>query len=267
MSTLHLDRASKGIQLAPDALLCPVCGVAFNCITTQHCRKHGYTDALEFKAAFGLPFLKAPSLRARQAAFMAENSPTKGKPRTDSERDRMGEARQGKGLGVAGKYERTPEIRSRISEGVTAYMTRQPQGYANKHFKNGWLLSEKADQQVWVRSSWERRVLVLLDQIEEVDEVQVEPFAIPYLLDGQQHQYTPDLLVTFEGDVQEVWEIKPECYLETPKNLAKFKAMRVYTDARGMGFRVVTLAHIERMERLTRMSQAVACALEVPNGH
>lgn len=267
MSTLHQDRATKGVQLAPDAIVCPVCGVAFNCITTQHCRKHGYTDALAFKADFSLPFLKAPSIRAKQAAFMAENSPTKGNQRTEEERDRMGAARRGKGKGVAGKYERTPEIRSRISLGVTEYSARQPQGYANKHFKNGWVLSEKADQEVWVRSSWERRVLWVLDQYAEVEEVKVEPFAIPYLLDGVQRHYTPDLLVTFEGDVQEVWEIKPLCHTATPKNLAKFEAMRAYTDSLGMGFRIVTLAAIEGMERKTRMSQALACALEVPYGH
>ena len=259
--TKALDRVNKGITLAADAVTCPVCSYQMNTITLGHIRKHGYVDAASFKAAFGLETLKAPSLCQRQSAFMTQQSPTKGRCRTSAEIDHISHSRTGKGLGVAGKYERTPEIRAKISSGVTAFMAAQPEGFCNKHFKSGWVTSEKADQKVWVRSSWERRVLWVLDQYPEVEEVQVEPFHTPYLFEGVRRNYTPDLLVTFVGNIQEVWEIKPEYLVADPKNVAKFNAIRKYLQGQGIGFRVVTLVTIEDMERLTLMSQALSCAL------
>ena len=164
----------------------------------------------------------------------------------------MSEARKGKGVGVAGKYERTPEIRAKISTGVADFQLAHPEYYSCKFYKSGYVLSDKADQKVWVRSSWERRVLWVLDQYDEVTDLQVEPFRIPYELAGVTHQYLPDFLVTFDEVVQEIWEVKPVENVGSPKNQAKFAAAQVYADARGMHFRVVTLATIESMEQKTK---------------
>jgi hypothetical protein len=246
--------------LAADAPECPVCHIRFNLITAGHFRTHGYSDAKSFKDAFGLTLLKAPSIAARQSAFMSANSPTKGRKRTESEIEKMSQNRVGKGKGVAGKYLRTKEIRERISRGVTDFQAQNPD-FANKHFKSGWVSSEKADGDVWVRSSWERRVLVVLDQYEAITELKVEPFAIPYDLDGITLQYTPDFLVVFEEALSEIWEVKPECQVKSERNIAKFKAAEDYAQAHGMNFRVVTLKDIERMELKTRYAKAVSLAM------
>lgn len=169
----------------------------------------------------------------------------------------MSAARKGKGVGVAGKYERTPEIRAKISAGVTAFLEDHPDGYANRFFKSGWVYCHKADRDVWVRSSWEKRVLRVLDQYDEIETVEVEPFRIPYTLDGVGRQYTPDLLVVFEGNIREVWEIKPQCYTDTSKNRAKFQAAQGFCDRLGAHFRVVTEKEIGRMEQRTALM--IAC--------
>lgn len=249
------ERASKGITLAADAITCPVCAVRYNSITAGHYRKHGFQDAASFMAAFSLTTLKAPSISAKQAAFMAENSPTKGKSRTEAEVAKMSAARKGKGVGVAGKYARTAEVREKISAGVSQFMRENPHATLASH-KRSYVLSEKADTKVLVRSSWEARVLEVLDACEGVDEVQVEPYAIPYFFEGCQHLYWPDILVTYEGDVRELWEVKPKEFVGFPRNVAKFAAARAFCQQQGMGFRVVTLADIERMELRTYLQQA-----------
>lgn len=254
------DRAQKGITLAADAPECPVCHARFNVITAGHFRTHGYPDAKVFKAAFGLALLKAPSIAAKQSAFMSANSPTRGRKRTESELALMSQNRLGKGAGVAGKYTRTKDIRERISKSVTDFQARNPT-FANKHFKSGWCFSEKADGEVWVRSSWERRVLAVLDQYEAITEVVVEPFALPYEWDGAVHQYTPDFLVTFDEVLSEIWEVKPEDQIKSERNQAKFKAVEGYAQAHGMNFRVVTLETIERMELQTKRDKPISTDL------
>lgn len=238
--------------LAHDAPECPVCHKRMNLITAGHFRLHGYADAKSFKEAFGLTLLKAPSIAAKQSAFMSANSPTKGRKRTDAEVALMSEKRTGKGVGVAGKYERTAAIREKISKGVTEFQKQHPDGYTNRFFKSGWVHSVKADQKVYVRSSWETRVLAVLDHYDAITEIMVEPFEIPYEYEGGMRYYTPDILVTFNEVVQELWEIKPAIYVDRPKNQAKFKAAQAYADKHGIGFRVVTLEHIEAMERKTK---------------
>jgi len=128
------------------------------------------------------------------------------------------------------------------------YIRAHPDWVRNQKFHAGWVLSVKADQMVYVRSSWERRVLWVLDQYDEVEEVEVEPFAIPYTFEGQQHQYIPDLLVTLEGGIQELWEIKPKEFLNDPKTKVKIEALHQYAATHNMNSGVLSLDRIERME-------------------
>ena len=243
------DRASKGIILAPDAVECPVCKERFNCITAGHFRKHGYSTAQDFKRVFSLDTLKAPSISAAHSARMAASNPMSGKRRSPAERIRMSHARKGKGVGVAGKYERTPEIRAAISRGVTRFQLDNPH-HAVKHFKGQWLSLDVTAPRVWVRSSWEARVLHLLDCCPDVEHVNVEPFAIPYTFDGVVHHYIPDFLVHMACGIREVWEVKPEELLPDPVNQAKIEALNAYVVDHEMNARIVTLADIEALEQV-----------------
>src|SRR3989344_2102531 len=93
---------NKGITVAPDAVTCPVCQERMNCITAGHFRKHGYVDAATFKRVFNLVTLKAPSLCQRPSAAMTTEkvNKTKGRQRTNHERERISTARKDKGVGV-----------------------------------------------------------------------------------------------------------------------------------------------------------------------
>jgi len=244
---LTRDRAAKGITLAPDAVVCPVCGEAFNCITAGHFRKHGYQTAQDFKHAFTLGTLKAPSIAAAHSVEMTVRNPMKGKLWSTAARAKMGEARRGKGIGVTGKYERTPEIRAAISRGVVSFQLENPH-HLVKHFKGQWLELDVCAPRVWVRSSWEARVLRVLDCCADIEHVHVEPFAIPYIFGGVCRNYIPDFLIRLTCGIEEIWEVKPAELLHTHIVRAKVQALNDFVTQHGMNARIVTLRDIEGLE-------------------
>lgn len=226
-----------------DRLTCPVCQRQLRSITTQHIRTHGYATASEFKAAFGLEHLKCPSMRAKQSRFMAVNSPTQG-GHSEEALGRMSRNRKGKGIGVAGKYERTPEIRAQISRGVAkAHREGRIRG------RGQWVWSDTHCQDLWVRSSWEARVVKVLDNHPCVEWYEYEPFVLPYLFDGHQRNYIPDFMVSLEGSITEVWEVKPHAWWEHPVNAAKWEALVSYCSGQGYNTLMVDMSRLEGMER------------------
>lgn len=230
-----------------DFVLCPVCGARCKMITAGHYRKHGFSSATDFKEAHGLAYLSAPSKRANHSRKMIARNPMAGASHGEAALEKMRKNRSGKGLGKCGMYERTAPVRSKIARGVVQAMKegRGPRGE--------WFFSEKAAGFVWTRSSWERRVLRVLDLHPCVEEVEVEPFAIPYDLDGRTRLYLPDLLLHLEGKIRELWEVKPSEMMEgfsesARKNRAKRRALDEYVRRHGMNGRWVTLEQIEGME-------------------
>lgn len=241
------DRAGKGIVLADDAVDCPVCHERMNRITAGHYRAHGYASAESFKAAFGLMRMTAPSLLARHAAYSAEHSPTKGKKRTEAEKQLMSERRTGGGIGVCGKYARTAAIRENTSASVTKFY-QQDVGRTR-----GWRVpSKKAGKEVWVRSTWEERVVRVLDACPAVARIRMEPLMIKYPFEGRTKHYLPDVLVTFYNGVQELWEIKPKEFVLWPINVAKFAALNAHAHEHGFNARIVQLHDIEELEAWAR---------------
>ena len=212
-------------------------------ITTQHIRTHGYDSAKAFKEAFGLESLKCGAMRAKQSAFLKGNNPTEGRGHSEESRAKMRENRKGKGVGVAGKYERTPEIRAKIRDGVLRAWEKGKRG------RGRYCYSTKLKRKVWVRSSWEERVVKVLDKHPLVESFTVEPFRIPYEFEGQTRHYIPDFLVNLSGGVAEVWEVKPKRLLTTPRNAAKVEALNTFATERGLNSRLVTRADIGGMEK------------------
>jgi hypothetical protein len=230
-----------------DTIVCPVCEVAMRSITASHFRKHGFTSAESFKQATGLTYLVCAAKRHKHQQMMLANNPMQGKEHSTQAVDLMSRHRTGKGLGVAGKYQRTAEIREKISVSLTETMIRHGHGRRERVF------CEKADQKVWVRSSWEKRVIAVVDLHPCVQEVTVEPFSIPYMFEGLRKRYVPDLLLLMEGGYYELWEIKPHqmCNgqsLTARKNRIKLKVLREYGLTNRMNTRWVDLEHIEGME-------------------
>jgi len=111
---------------------------------------------------------------------------------------------------------------------------------------------------VQYRSSWELRVMMLLDQHPYVINWASESIAIPYKspLDGRMHQYIPDFLVVYKdkngAQRAELIEVKPakEALAENARskrdkaallvNTAKWAAAMTWCKKNGINFRLLT---------------------------
>lgn len=212
-------------------LTCPVCGKVTHFLSTSHIRLHGY-GVSEFKSTFGLAYLKSDEMRRNQSLFMTRSNPTRGVGHTQESRDLISKNRTGKGIGSTGKYTRTPEIRSKISIGVSrAYLEGRAKSVGVGRYATS---SKLPGGRAWVRSSWEERVIFVLDLHPQVLRVEVEPLSIPYVFEGVQRNYIPDFLVTFVGGVRELWEIKVDYLEKYPKTWAKRKALNEYAVSKGI---------------------------------
>jgi len=218
-------------------LTCPICGKVTDFLSTNHIRLHGYTVD-DFKSTFKLTFLKSDEMRLRQSRFMTRSNPTRGVGHSSMSIVKMKLARTGKGIGVAGKYDRTIEIREKISIGVSrAYLEGRVKSIGHGAIaKSDKLPGGKA----WVRSSWELRLVRVLDLHPQVTKVEVEPFQIPYSFEGFTRIYIPDFLVTLVGGVKEVWEVKADYLLWDSKTLAKQKALNDLVSVKGFNSCLVT---------------------------
>jgi len=112
--------------------------------------------------------------------------------------------------------------------------------------------------QPFARSSWELRVMSLLDQHPNVINWASESIAIPYKspLDNRMHQYIPDFLIVYKDkngkQRAELIEVKPskEAIAENAKskrdkaallvNTAKWGAAISYCKKNGLNFRILT---------------------------
>jgi hypothetical protein len=136
--------------------------------------------------------------------------------------------RKGKGLGFAGKYERTPEIRAKISRGVSEANLRHKYG-AHILIRSPKLICGFA----YVRSTWEARMAAVFDRALLIRSYEVEPFTIPYEFEGVRYRFIPDFLVLADG-ITEVWEVKGDHLEKNPKTQAKKSALHKYVESREM---------------------------------
>lgn len=108
------------------------------------------------------------------------------------------------------------------------------------------------------RSSWELRVMMLLDQHPHVINWASESISIPYKnpLDGKMHQYIPDFLIVYKDKTgtqrAELIEVKPakEALAENAKskrdkaallvNTAKWGAAMLWCKKNNINFRLLT---------------------------
>lgn len=73
----------------------------------------------------------------------------------------------------------------------------------------GWYFSKKTGR-IYYQSSWELRAFAHLDNDENVRTFKINPFRIPYSLEGVEKHYIPDILVEYIDDSRELIEIKPK---------------------------------------------------------
>jgi hypothetical protein len=119
-------------------------------------------------------------------------------------------------------------------------------------FKEGYFESKKNKKILHYRSGYELEVYKALENISSVIEYYVEPIKIGYLFEGKKHTYNPDLVVIFDDNHKEVWEIKPSNQTDLPKNNAKWVACDNYCQMRGWKFVVITERGINKLKKISR---------------
>jgi len=127
-----------------------------------------------------------------------------------------------------------------------------PRGKKKKNktkFREGWYSSTKMNKNFYFRSGWEATVYECLDQMNEVIAYETEPFKIPYLWSGSQHEYNPDLLIIFTDGHREVWEIKPSDQTFLEQNKCKWRAAVEVCKVRGWEFIVLTEKGITKLKK------------------
>ena len=114
-------------------------------------------------------------------------------------------------------------------------------------FREGNFESKKNGASLHYRSGYECEVYELLEQDADVVSFAAEPYKVPYLHDGEWHEYVPDLRVNYlEGRV-EIWEIKPSSQTRIKKNKDKWRAIEPYVANLGWGFKVITETEIGKL--------------------
>ena len=240
-----------------DIIVCPICGFETENLCWPHIKMHGYSDTASFKKQFSLIYLKSDRLRQKQSSFMMVDNPTKGQKRTDEEKSKMSLNRLGKGIGISGKYERTPEIIRRISIGVTNAYQRGDFDLAQPG-RGTFIFAKKANKTIFVRSTWEQRIVAVLDTCEEIEYYDYEPFVIPYMFEGAAHNYIPDLLIRGIYGVIELCEIKRDDFIDKkdPKTMAKIAALEEYCSQKKYNSRVLKLKDIQKLEKIVSEQNA-----------
>jgi hypothetical protein len=126
---------------------------------------------------------------------------------------------------------------------ATIWRDIDPQGKIKKRkakFRTGWHESSKMKKNFYYRSSWEKITYECLDSWHDVVAYDVEPFKIPYIHNGECHDYIPDLFIAFLDGHKEIWEIKPTNQTSLKKNQDKWFSARRACEAREWNFIVVT---------------------------
>lgn len=119
-------------------------------------------------------------------------------------------------------------------------------------FREGYMVSMKNHgKEFHYRSGMECEVYECLEVITEVLTYDVEPIkgGIPYIFEGKQHNYFPDLSLHFNDGHVEIWEIKPASQTSLGVNEAKWAAATEFCAARGWDFIVITEVGLNKLKK------------------
>jgi hypothetical protein len=136
---------------------------------------------------------------------------------------------------------------------------RAQKNHNKSRFKQGFFESTKNSCQLHYRSSWELAVYKILEKAFSVKAYKVEPFPIPYDINGSNRNYWPDIWIQFTDDSVMVVEVKPLGQCPTREgvcesatqaiNDAKWRAAQTYCERRNWEFAVWTERAIKQLGR------------------
>lgn len=113
-------------------------------------------------------------------------------------------------------------------------------GEYNNIWKKGTFYSLKNNKEFVFRSSWEEKIMGMLEIDDNVVKYDYEPFHIEHVFQGVTKHYIPDFLIEYKDGIKKLVEIKPFCYVEHDINLSKFSAARKYCESNNLIFEVWT---------------------------
>ena len=219
-------------------ITCPICDFKSENLTTHIILIHNMTTK-EFKKKFKLKYIKSDRLRQINKNNIDNNNPTKGTVRSFESKQKMSQNRTNKGVGIAGKYERTPEIKEKISSGVIKAHLRGDFDNVRPGISN-YVYSSKMQTTFFTRSSWEADLVQILDKHPRVISFKMEPFKIPYYFENCLHNYIPDFLVVYDDCITSIWEVKRDDFIiNDEKSKAKILALHEYGSTHQMNTFVV----------------------------
>ena len=139
-------------------------------------------------------------------------------------------------------------MRQRISAKVAqAYVD----GRLNQFpFNSGWYVSERFGKTFFYRSSYELRVVKIMEADAAVVDLDYEPFKVRIVVDGVVRHTVPDFLVKMTNGESFVIEVKPQKMTLVPKVAAKLDATRMYFEGQGVGYEVWTEREISTRDGL-----------------
>lgn len=191
-----------------------------------------------------LPFKTSKNEGRRNATFGTHHS--------EETKKKIGEKSKGR---VIPQYERTAEIREKISQGLKKYYqengvseeTRKKlsQAWGDGKYQNspmgtgihGYFNSIKNNKKFYFRSLLELKYMLILEEQKDVLFYQIEPFQIK--IEDNIHHYTPDFLI----NNKEIIELKPKNHLTYTKENDRFQqeitAAKSYAKDHNMIFKIV----------------------------
>lgn len=177
---------------------------------------------------------------------------TYGTHHSEETKRKIGEKSKGR---IIPQYERTPEIKEKISQGLKKYYQKHEvseetrkklsQAWVDGKYNNspmgtgihGYFYSLKNNQQFYFRSLLELKYMLFLEEDSTVTNYKIEPFQIK-LEDGI-HHYTPDFLI----NDKDIIELKPFNHLNYIKEDKRFNqeitVATQYAKDNNMTFKVI----------------------------
>lgn len=147
----------------------------------------------------------------------------------------------------------TNEQRNEISRKFSLAQNNNKYHKNNASFKNhihGHYKSKKGGEHFF-RSSWELKVAQALDEHQNVDTYEYEPYTISYTDENSRQRYSrPDFLAVLKNKSMVLVEVKPESLLDLNNNRSKIAGYRIFCAANKIAFLLVHKQQLDELKEI-----------------
>lgn len=130
---------------------------------------------------------------------------------------------------------RTPQYRKYMSDLVTQKILNGQWHPNHGNYNYGHFESQKCNNKMFYRSSYELAALELLELDDSVEQFITEPFRIQYQDKNDNLKfYIPDILIEYKDGIKKLIEIKPEIFLTDDNIIRKIFALHQYANTHNL---------------------------------